>query len=224
LAAQVKPKAVNKGKAKVIDTGKPEKVKYPIMTGGDFKIREPKVSTPPTLLVAPPSKKDSLREKAEKSLKVARVLQLFDEESPKVGGVVKDPSQPVPQTHVAVEESVKVIEAPPIKKRKLTKVAGTKVPVTGTVTPVNEAVDVARSLASRRKNVALPPVPPLVKVEKFIRNEPVLVVLVAVANAADEEPLRVPEGSIPEPTFGLEYPAYSGGHRHDVGRFSGNSR
>jgi hypothetical protein len=47
LAAQVKPKIIDKGKAKVIDTGKPEKVKYPIMTGGDFKIWEPKVPTPP---------------------------------------------------------------------------------------------------------------------------------------------------------------------------------
>jgi hypothetical protein len=60
LAAQVKPKVVNKGKAKVIDTGKSEKVKYPIMTGENFKIWEPKVPTPPTLPIAPPVKKDSL--------------------------------------------------------------------------------------------------------------------------------------------------------------------
>jgi hypothetical protein len=36
LAAQVKPKAVDKGKAKVVDTGKPTKAVYPIMTGGNF--------------------------------------------------------------------------------------------------------------------------------------------------------------------------------------------
>jgi hypothetical protein len=93
LATQVKPKIVDKGKAKVIDTGKPEKVKYPIMTGGDFKIREPKVPTPPTH--TPPVKKDSLREKAEKPSKVARVLKLLDkEESPKAGGTIKDQPQP----------------------------------------------------------------------------------------------------------------------------------
>jgi hypothetical protein len=40
-------------------------------------------------------------------------------------------------------------------------------------------------------------VPPLVEVEKFMANEPVLAVPVAVAKVADEEPLRVPEGSIP---------------------------
>jgi hypothetical protein len=136
LAAQVKTKIVDKGKAKVIDTGKPEKVKYLIMTGGDFKIREPKVLTPPTLPMAPPMKKDSLREKAEKPSKVARVLKLLDEEeSPEAGGAVKDQPQPTPQIQVAVEESVEVIEAPPVKKRKLTKVAGTEVPAVGTRCP-----------------------------------------------------------------------------------------
>jgi hypothetical protein len=35
---KLKPKAVDKGKAKVVDTGKSKKVKYPVMTGGDFKI------------------------------------------------------------------------------------------------------------------------------------------------------------------------------------------
>jgi hypothetical protein len=36
LAAQVKPKVVDKGKAKVVDTGKPAKAVYPIMTGGEL--------------------------------------------------------------------------------------------------------------------------------------------------------------------------------------------
>jgi hypothetical protein len=62
---------------------------------------------------------------------------------------------------------------------------------------VDEAVDVAKFLASWRKKVVLPPVLPLVEVEKFIANEPVLAVPVVVAKVADEEPLRVPEGSIP---------------------------
>jgi hypothetical protein len=198
LAAQVKLKIVDKGKAKVIDTGKPEKVKYPIMTGGDFKIREPKVPTPPPLPIAPPVKKDSLREKAKKPSKVARVLKLLDEkESPEAGGAVKDQPQPTPQIQVAVEESVEVIEAPLAKKRKLTKVAGTKVPVVGTTTPIVEAVDVVGFLASRRKKVVLPSVPPLAEVEKFIANEPVLAVPVAVAQMVEEGPLRVPKGSIP---------------------------
>jgi hypothetical protein len=198
LATQVKPKIVDKGKAKVINTGKPEKVKYPIMTSGDFKIREPKVPTPPPLPIAPPVKKDSLREKAEKPSKMARVLKLLDEEeSLEVGGAVKDQPQPTPQIQVAVEESVEVIEAPLGKKRKLTKVAGIEVPVVGTAAPVVEVVDVAGFLASRRKKVILPSVPPLAEVEKFITNEPVLAVLVAVAQVVEEGPLRVPEGSIP---------------------------
>jgi hypothetical protein len=198
LAAQVKPKIVNKGKAKVIDTRKPEKVKYLIMTGGDFKIQEPKVPTPPPLPIAPPVKKDPLQEKAEKPSKVARVLKLLDEEeSPEASGAVKDQPQPTPQIQVAVEESMEVIEVPLAKKRKLTKVAGTEVPVVGTAAPVVEAVDVAGFLAFRRKKVILPSVPPLAEMEKFIANEPVLAVPVAVAQVVEEEPLRVPEGSIP---------------------------
>jgi hypothetical protein len=74
---------------------------------------------------------------------------------------------------------------------------GTKVPVVGTTVPVVEVVDVAGFLASRRKKVVLPSVPPLAEVEKFIANEPVLAVPVVVAQMVEEEPLRAPEGSIP---------------------------
>jgi hypothetical protein len=198
LAAQVKPKVVDKGKAKVVDTGKPEKVIYPIMTGGDFKIRKPKVPAPPTLPINPSVKKGPSVGKPEKPPKAARVLKLLDkEESPEVGGPVKAHPEPAYRTHSAVEESVEVIKAPLVKKRKLTKVAGTDVPTAGTGTPVDEVVDVAGFLAFRRKKAVLPPVPPLVEVEKFIANEPVLAVPVATAKMADEEPLRVPEGSIP---------------------------
>jgi hypothetical protein len=63
-------------------------------------------------------------------------------------------------------------------------------------TLVVEAVDVARFLAFRRKKVVLPSVPPLAEVEKFIANEPILAVPVAVAQMVEEEPLRAPEGSI----------------------------
>jgi hypothetical protein len=98
VAAQIKPKIIDKGKAKVIDTGKPKKVSYPIQTGGDFKIREPKVPTPPTLPIAPPPKKNPLVEKAEKPSKVARVLKLLDEEeSPEAGRPVEAQPEPTPR-------------------------------------------------------------------------------------------------------------------------------
>jgi hypothetical protein len=198
LAAQVKPKVVDKGKAKVVDTGKPEKVKYPIMTDGNFKIREPKVPTPPTLPIAPPMKRDSLREKVEKPSEAAWVLKLLDEEEgSEASGAVKDQPQPTPQIQVAIEESVEVIETPPVKKRKLTKTARTEVPAAGMAAPIIEVMDVAGFLASRRKKVVLPSVPPLAEVEKFMANEPVLAVPVAVAQMVKEESLRVPEGSIP---------------------------
>jgi hypothetical protein len=89
VATQTKPKVVDKGKAKVTDTGKPEKVSYPIQTGGQFKIREPKPLTPPRIPIDAPLKKPPV-EKAEKPLKVARVLKLQDEEeSPEAGGLLR---------------------------------------------------------------------------------------------------------------------------------------
>jgi hypothetical protein len=198
LAAQVKPKVVDKGKAKVVDTGKHAKVVYPIMTGEDFKIREPKVPTPPSLPVNPSAKKGLLEEKPEKPPKVARVLKLLDEEeSPKAGGPAKDLPGSARKTHSAVEESLEVVEAPLVKKKRLTKVAGADVPAVGTGPPIDEVADVVGFLASQRKKAVPPSVPPLMEVEKFIANEPVLAVPVTVAKVAEEEPLRVPEGSIP---------------------------
>jgi hypothetical protein len=198
LAAQVKPKAVDKGKAKVVDTGKPTKAVYPIMTGGNFKIREPKVPTPPSLPINPPAKKGLLVDKPEKPPRVARSLKLLDEEeSPEAGGPAKDLPGSARKTHSAAEESVEVVEAPLVKRRKLTKAAGEDVPAAGSAPPVDEVADVAGFLASRRRKAVPPSVPPLVEVEKFMANEPVLAVPVAVAKVADEEPLRVPEGSIP---------------------------
>jgi hypothetical protein len=190
LAAQVKPKAVDKGKAKVVDTGKPAKAVYPVMTGGNFKIREPKIPTPPSLPINTPPK-EGLAKKPEKPPKVARALKLLDEEeSPEAGGPAKDLPGPAPKTHSATNESVEVVEAPLAKKRKLTRAAGTG-------PQVDEAAGVAGFLASRRMNAAPLSIPPLGEVEKFIANEPVLAVPVAVARVAEEEPLRVPEGSIP---------------------------
>jgi hypothetical protein len=132
----VKPKVVDKGKAKVVDAGKPVKAVYPIMTGGNFKIREPRISTPPSLPVNPPAKEGLLVEKPEKPPKVARALKLLDEEeSLEAGGLVKDLPGSARKTHSAAEESVEVFEAPPIKRRKLTKAAGEDVPVAGSTPP-----------------------------------------------------------------------------------------
>jgi hypothetical protein len=209
-AAQVKPKAVDKGKAKVVDAGKPAKVVYPITTGGNFKIREPRIPTPPSLPINPPPKGGLLVEKPEKPPKVARALKLLDEEeSPEAGGPAKHlPGSDLPgsarKAHSATEESAEVVEAPLAKKRKLTKAAGTGAPAAETGAPaagtgprIDEATGVAGFLASRRMNAAPLSIPPLGEVEKFIANEPVLAVPVAVARVAEEEPLRVPEGSIP---------------------------
>jgi hypothetical protein len=198
LAAQVKPKVADKGKAKVIDTGKPTKAVYPIMTGGNFKIWEPKVPIPPSLPVNPPTKKGLLVDKPEKPPRVARALKLLDEEeSSKVGGPTKNLPGSARKTHSATEESVEVVEAPLVKRRKLTKAAGEDVPTAGSALPVDKVAEVTGFLASRRKKAVPPSVSPLVEVEKFMTNEPVLAVPVAVAKVADEEPLRVPEGSIP---------------------------
>jgi hypothetical protein len=166
LAAQVKPKAVDKGKAKVVDTGKPAKAVYPVMTGEHFKIRERKVPTPPSLPINPPPE-EGLAKKLEETPKVARALKLLDEEeSPEAGGPAKDLPGPVPKTHSATDESVEVVEAPLAKKRKLTRAAG--------IDPkVDEAAGVAGFLASRRLNAAPLSIPQLGEVEKFIANEPV---------------------------------------------------
>jgi hypothetical protein len=198
LAAQVKPKIVDKVKAKVIDTGKPKKATYPIQNDGVFKIWEPKVPTPPTLPIAPPAKKNPLGEKAEKPSKVARVLKLLDEEeSLEAGRPVGALPNPTPQVHTTVEESVEVIETPPVKKRKLTKVAESEVPMAKPDALLLEEVNVAGFLATRRKKVVLAPVPPMAEVKAFIANEPILAVPVAVAKPVEREPLQAPEGSIP---------------------------
>jgi hypothetical protein len=139
-----------------------------------------------------------LVDKPEKPPRVARSLKLFDEEeSPEAGGPAKDLPGSARKTHSAAEESVEVVEASLVKRRKLTKAAGEDVPAAGSAPPVDEVADVAGFLASRRRKALPPSVPPLVEVEKFMANEPVLAVPVAVAKVADEEPLRVPEGSIP---------------------------
>jgi hypothetical protein len=199
VAVQSKPKIVDKGKAKVVDTGKPKKVTYPIQTGGAFKIHERKVPTPLASPIVPPVKKSPVVEKkVEKPSKEARVLKLLDEkEGSEAGEPVKAPLKPVLEVHASAEESVEVIEVPPLKKRKLTKVAESEVPIIEPAAPVVEAVNVAGFLATRRKKVAPPSVPCLEEVKAFIANEPVLAVPVNAARPVKEEPLQAPEGSIP---------------------------
>jgi hypothetical protein len=197
VATRAKPKVVDKGKAKVIDTGKPEKVSYPIQIDGQFKIREPKPPTPPRLPIAAPPKKPQM-EKAEKPPKVARVLKLQDEEeSPEAGGPVEVRPEPAPRTHDTVEESVEVLEAPAVKKRKLSKAVELEVPTAEPTTSVIRAEDVAEFLASRRMKVELPSVPRLAEVVAFIANEPVPAVPVTVAKLDGDEHLRAPEGPTP---------------------------
>jgi hypothetical protein len=48
-----KAKKVDKGNGILIEPEKPTKVVYPIQTGGDFKIREPRAPTKPVLPIVP---------------------------------------------------------------------------------------------------------------------------------------------------------------------------
>jgi hypothetical protein len=135
-AAGDRPTRVDKGKGKVVEPEKPKKATYPIQTGGDFKIREPRRPSPPVFPIAPPIKKSPLNEgkKTEAHPKVVRALKLADEESEIEKPVEAAPS-PTPCTEapaaaqgvketapdrVPVEESVvEVVEAPLTRKRKL---------------------------------------------------------------------------------------------------------
>jgi hypothetical protein len=199
VAIQSKPKIVDKGKAKVVDSRKPKKVTYPIQTGGAFKIHERKA---PTLLASPvvPSAKKSpiVEKKAEKPSRVARVLKLLnDEEGSEAGGPAEALLKPIPQVCAPTEESVEVIKAPPVKKRKLTKVVEPKIPIVEPAAPGVEAVNVAGFLAAWRKKFAPSSVMRLAEVEAFIANEPVLAVPLNTTKLVEEEPLQAPEGSIP---------------------------
>jgi hypothetical protein len=139
-----RPTKVDKGKGKVVEPEKPKKATYPIQTGGNFKIREPRRPSPPVLPIAPPNKKSPLNEgtKTEAHPKVVRALKLADEESkteksveaalspiprteaPAEAQGVKEPFEGAPKEtalgRVPIEESdVEVVEAPLIRKRKL---------------------------------------------------------------------------------------------------------
>jgi hypothetical protein len=135
---------VDKGKGKVVEPEKPKKATYPIQTGGNFKIREPRCPSPPVFPIVLPPKKSPLNvgTKTEAHPKVVRALRLADEESetekpveappsstpcteaPAEAQGVKEPFEGAPKEtapdRVPVEESdVEVVEAPLIRKRKL---------------------------------------------------------------------------------------------------------
>jgi hypothetical protein len=137
VAVQSKPKIVDKGKAKVVDTGKPKKVTYPIQTGGAFKIHERKVPTPPALPIAPLVKKSPVVEKkVEKPSKVARVLKLLDEEEgSEAGEPAKALPKPVLEVHAHRRGVGQSYRGPPLKKRKLKKVAEPEVPIVEPAAP-----------------------------------------------------------------------------------------
>jgi hypothetical protein len=129
---------------------------------------------------------------------VARVLKLLDkEESPEAGMPIRAQSDPTPQVHAAVEESMEVIEASPVNKRKLTKVTEPEVPTVKLAALVVKAVDVADFLASQRKKVILPPVSCVAEVEAFIANKPIPAVPVAMEKLVKKELLQSPEGPVP---------------------------
>jgi hypothetical protein len=119
--------------------------------------------------------------------KVARVLKLVDEEEDLEA---KQPLEASPRlvskVSAPIEElKVEVIEAPLVRKRKLTKMAGA-------VTPEVEAVNVASFLAARRKQIPSPSVPLVANVEAFLANEPVKAVPVNGVELTLKEPLQVP--------------------------------
>jgi hypothetical protein len=124
--------------------------------------------------------------------RAAKVLKLVDEEE---DSWAKQPAEvapgPVLQVSAPVEESeVEVIEAPLVRKRKMTKMAGAAAPNV-------EAMNVASFLAAMRKQIPLPSLPRVADVEAFLANELVEAILVNAVELVLEEPLQVPVGSIP---------------------------
>jgi hypothetical protein len=219
-----RPTKIDKGKGKVVEPEKPKKATYPIQTGGDFKIREPRRPSPPVLPIASPVKTGPLNErrKTEAHPKVARALKLADEESdtekpveaatsptlrPETPAATQGAKEahegaPVETTPARIEDSeVEVIKVPFVKKRKLKR---TLEPAPLVVEPVVPAVEnfvaslsrVADFLVARRCQAPPPSVPRVEEVAAFLANEPIPAVPVNAAGLIDE-PLMVPEGPIP---------------------------
>jgi hypothetical protein len=175
-AVDDKSKKVDKGKGKMVEPEKPKKTTYPIQTGEDFKIREPRPPSSPVLPIAPPTKKSPLVDgtRTEAHPKVARALKLADEEESEVEKPiegtpeqtprteaptkeqgVKEPhkgtSKKIAQDKVPAEESdVQVVEAPLIKRKKLKRASE---PITLEVVPAAPTGEIV-ALAVKVVNVA----------------------------------------------------------------------
>jgi hypothetical protein len=109
-----------------------------------------------------------------------------------------------------------VIEAPLVKKRKLTKA------VEATILE-DDAMNIASFLAARRKQMPKPFVPCIADVKAFLANEPVEASSVNAAEPILVEPLATSaRGSYPNiinfgSSPGIQHSTYSGGHRFRVG-------
>jgi hypothetical protein len=164
---------VDRGKGKMIEPEKPKKsAPIPLQTGGAFKIYKPTAQVSPAPPAAQPVKKSSIEKKkkkkkpAEMPPREARMLKLVDEdEVPEVQQPLKAAPRPVPKVSTPVEESkVEVIEAPLVKKRKLTKA------VEAAASQVDEAQNVANFLATQRKRMPMPSMPRIANIKAFLAN------------------------------------------------------
>jgi hypothetical protein len=146
-----------------------------------------------------------LRRKVGSPPRVVKALVLADKEDELE---VEEPATatlaPTPLVRASAEESdIQVVEAPIVKRRKLTKETGPTVPMVelaapliGTTVPPIQTANVAGFLAARRSQAPPPSVPQAEEVVAFLANEPVLAVPMNVVGLVDG-PLQAPEGPIP---------------------------
>jgi hypothetical protein len=145
------------------------------------------------------------KKKVEVPPQVARVLKLADEEDElEVEKPTRAVAKPTTRVLAPAEESIEVIEAPLVKKRKLKKATEpsapsveSAAPVIETAAPIVKTVNVADFLVARRKQAPPPSVSCIADVEAFLSNEPVMAVPVNVLEPAVEELIRALEGPIP---------------------------
>jgi hypothetical protein len=150
-----KTQVADKGKFKVMDKGKgkmiePEKPAFiPLQIGEALKIYKLKDLVSPTPSATEPAKKSLVvkRKLVDKPPRVARVLKLVDEaKDSEAQQPLEAPSGPISTTQNPGEKlDIEVIEAPFVKKMRLTKVVEAVAP------PVGEAQNVANFLAAQRK-------------------------------------------------------------------------
>jgi hypothetical protein len=197
--------AVDKGKGILVEPEKPEKVVYPIQTGGVFRIQEPRAPAILVLPIVPLVVKSPMvpRRKVGSPPKAVRALVLADKEDELE---VEEPATatfaPTPPVRASAEESdIQVVEASVVKKRKLTKETEPTVPMVeptapliGTAVPPIQTVNVAYFLVAQRSQALPPSVPRAEEVAAFLANEPVLAVPM---NVVRHGPLQALGGPIP---------------------------